>query len=195
METQIHSILKTPKKCHLISVFGYSTKGVPGLEINGLGNQGKLIKEKIVYLSRTRRLSLPLRRYVICVDLNHVDEKINPQDLKWLEFPILLLYWHLGKVLPISKLHDCLTSGMISTSGEVSHLAMPANLSQLLRMKLNPVQIKNLKHITAQEQASDLWSIDTAMLLECIPKINVRLYRASDSAIPTKSLKTASSLL
>ena len=44
METQLQTCYFTKKGPHLITLFGYSTKSIPGLEINGLGKYGKAIK-------------------------------------------------------------------------------------------------------------------------------------------------------
>jgi hypothetical protein len=50
METQLQSCYFTKKGPSLITLFGYSSKSIPGLEINGLGKFGKSIKEKLMPL-------------------------------------------------------------------------------------------------------------------------------------------------
>ena len=82
METQIKAFYKTPQGIKFVRVFGFSTKGVPSLEINGLGKLSKNVKEKIIYLTRTRKLQIPMRRFVICLDLNELSEK-DVNHLKW----------------------------------------------------------------------------------------------------------------
>ena len=92
METQIYSYFKTPKGLKVVTIFGYATRGVPGLEITGFGKLSKNIKEKLIYITRTRKLKLPTKRFVICIDINDFDHDSTSQDLKWLEFPTLLIF-------------------------------------------------------------------------------------------------------
>ena len=68
MDTQIKSFYKSPQGIKFVTIFGHATKGVPALEINGVGKLSKNIKEKLIFITRTRKLPIPLRRFVICVD-------------------------------------------------------------------------------------------------------------------------------
>ena len=99
---------------------GYATKSVPGLEINGLGKYGKAIKEKIVFVTRTRQLQIPLKRFVLNVELTDELGDLESSSVKWLEYPLLLHYWFLAGLLPISKLDNCLAIGSLTPSGEVN---------------------------------------------------------------------------
>jgi hypothetical protein len=119
METQLQSCYFTKKGPSLITLFGYSTKSVPGLEINGLGKYGKAIKEKIVFVTRTRQLKIPLKRFVLNVELTDELGDLESSSVKWLEYPLLLHYWFLAGLLPISKLDNCFAVGSLSPSGEV----------------------------------------------------------------------------
>lgn len=119
METQLQSCYFTKKGPILITLFGYATKSVPGLEINGLGKYGKAIKEKIVYITRARNLQIPLKRFVLNVETNDELGDLESSSVKWLEYPLLLHYWFLAGLLPISKLDDCLAVGSITPSGLV----------------------------------------------------------------------------
>lgn len=119
METQLQSCYFTKKGPALITLFGYATKSVPGLEINGLGKYGKSIKEKIVFVTRTRQLQIPLKRFVLNVEITDELGDLETGSVKWLEYPLLLHYWFLAGLLPISKLDDCLAVGSLSPSGEV----------------------------------------------------------------------------
>ena len=62
LETQIKGILPNKEEYFLIDIFGYSSKGLPGIEIVGLGPKGKNIKEKFVYMGRLRQLQGRSRR-------------------------------------------------------------------------------------------------------------------------------------
>ena len=119
METQIHTCYLTKKGPSLVTLFGYSTKSVPGLEINGLGKYGKGIKEKIVFITRSRGLPIPLKRFVLNVETSDDFGDLESSSVKWLEYPLLLHYWFLAGLLPISKLDNCLAVGSLSPSGEV----------------------------------------------------------------------------
>lgn len=119
METQLQSCYFTKKGPSLITLFGYATKSVPGLEINGLGKYGKSIKEKIVFVTRTRQLQIPLKRFVLNVELNDELGDLETNSVKWLEYPLLLHYWFLAGLLPITKLDNCLAVGSLTPSGTV----------------------------------------------------------------------------
>lgn len=120
METQLQTCYFTKKGPSLITLFGYATKSVPGLEINGLGKYGKSIKEKIVFITRTRQLQIPLKRFVLNVEVTDELGDLESSAVKWLEYPLLLHYWYLAGLLPISKLDNCLAVGSLTPSGEVT---------------------------------------------------------------------------
>lgn len=107
------------QKDYLVDIFGYCTKGVPGLDIVGLGPMGRVAKEKFVFLSRTQEVRLPVRRYVICLEENPLLKEACADDLRWLELPILILFWSLGDRLNFTKLEDCLASGIVSPGGRI----------------------------------------------------------------------------
>lgn len=119
METQLQSCYFTKKGPSLITLFGYSTKSVPGLEINGLGKYGRAIKEKIVFVTRTRGLQVPIKRFVLNVEISDDVGDLEGSSVKWLEYPLLLHYWFLAGLLPISKLDNCLAVGSLTPSGVV----------------------------------------------------------------------------
>lgn len=119
METQLQTCYFTKKGPFLVTLFGYATKSVPGLEINGLGKYGKAIKEKIVFVTRTRQLQIPLKRFVLNVEISDDLGDLESNSVKWLEYPLLLHYWYLAGLLPITKLDNCLAVGSLSPSGLV----------------------------------------------------------------------------
>lgn len=119
METQLQSCYFTKKGPVLITLFGYASKSVPGLEINGLGKYGKAIKEKIVYITRSRGLQIPLKRFVLNVEYQDELGDLESSSVKYLEYPLLLHYWFLAGLLPITKLDNCLALGSLNPSGVV----------------------------------------------------------------------------
>jgi hypothetical protein len=44
---------------------------------------------------------------------------LESASVKWLEYPLLLHYWFLAGLLPISKLDNCLAVGSLNPSGVV----------------------------------------------------------------------------
>lgn len=174
METQIKSFYRTSKGIKFVSLFGYATKGVPSLEVHGVGKLSRNMKEKMIFLSRNRQLTIPLRRYVLCVDGNELTE-LKAEDLKWLEFPLLLLYWHMAGLVPISTLEDCLCSGWIKTNGEIVQMNLPPRFSQIVAKEFEDNSIENLKLIdTPQVSKHSLLFIEPQLLLEHIQKLSFR---------------------
>lgn len=189
METQIYSYVQTPKGPRVITIFGYATRGVPGIEISGCGKLGRNIKEKLIYMTRVRKLKLPTKRFVICVDLNDLEFDLPQAELKWIEFPILLMFWYLAGLIPIKKLDDCICAGWVDTRGDIFQSFAPVMLKQMMRKKVNPVVLNSLKLITSvSNEEHGLWSIDTSMLLEHIDQLNFKIdYIDKLSATPLNS--------
>ena len=118
MHKQMYALIPNGKKPYIVEIFGYATKGIPGLEIVGLGAKGKSIKEKFIYLNKKLNQKLPPRRFVLCVEDQFLNS--NKEDLfRWLELPFLIMYWSMAGVLPIQFLDDCLCGGRISARGEI----------------------------------------------------------------------------
>lgn len=117
METQLQTCYMTKKGPSPVTLFGYSTKSVPGLEINGVGKYGKFIKEKIIFVTRTRNLPIPLKRFVLNVEITDELGDLESSSVKWLEYPLLLHYWFLAGFLPINKLDNCFAIGSLSPGG------------------------------------------------------------------------------
>lgn len=124
----------------LYDLFSYSSQGLPGLEIVGLGTRSRALKEKIIYLTKSLKLKIPLKRYVICLDQEL--SKIVHDD--FFELPILVLYWSMAGILPISELRDCLCSGTINSRGIISLPRLDSMNERLLQ--------ENYIVIGAQEQ-------------------------------------------
>lgn len=121
MHKQMYAVIPNGSKSHLCEIFGYSTRGIPGLEIVGLGAKGKAIKEKFIYFNKCYEIKIPPKRFVLCVDDQFVIS--NKENLhRWLELPFLIMYWSMAGVLPIQNLANCLCSGIISTNGAIETL-------------------------------------------------------------------------
>lgn len=103
-------------------LFGYTTKGVPGIEIIGLSKHGRQIKEKFVYLSKERGLKFPPLRFVLCVEGDVEGKKFKSEEYRFLELPLLIMLWKMADILPIYELTDCFAAGKVSVQGEVDYL-------------------------------------------------------------------------
>ena len=132
MNDRILGIYSFGQKYKACSVFGYASKGLPGLEIVGLDRNSKVIKEKLIYLGRHYQVRLPLKRYVLCVD----DYCFESEESRWLELPLLILYWKLAGILPIKKLENCFCGGKISTMGAVQIIPLGGHFLDVLDAKL-----------------------------------------------------------
>lgn len=83
---------------NVTEIFGYTNKGLPGIEIIGLGNQSRVIKEKILFLLRENRIKIPLKRFVICINLTG-KKALSLESIRDLELPIFMILLSLsGKI-------------------------------------------------------------------------------------------------
>lgn len=117
MGTSLLGVVPYGKRLKMVEIFGYSSKGIPGIEIVGLKSLARPIKEKFVFLEKTREITCPLRRYVLCVESALDPDKFTEDELRHLEFPLLLLYWSLAGVVQIGNLSDCLATGRVDPHG------------------------------------------------------------------------------
>ena len=136
-----------------VDIFGYSSNGIPGIEIVGIGKYSRSMKEKFIYLSRERKLRFPLKRFVLCVEGEVEGKRFKEEEYRYLELPLLLMLWSLTGHLPLGNLEDCFASGKISVEGEVSALLLSCreqeNLNEMF--KLNEDQV--LKIIAPEKMA------------------------------------------
>ena len=118
MENRLTSLIKTDKGMIKIELFGYSSKGTPGIEIVGEAKFTRALKEKMIYISKTRGLHIPFKRYVIVMEMDQ-SQKMRLHELKWLELPMLLIFWSLADILPIKTFKNCICTGAIDISGRI----------------------------------------------------------------------------
>ncbi len=159
METQLQSCYFTKKGPLLITLFGYATRSVPGLEINGLGKYGKPIREKIVFVTRTRNLHIPLKRFVLNVETCDDLGDLESSSVKWLEYPLLLHYWFLAGLLPISKLDNCLAVGSLTPSGLIEEPLSDAVVRLCKEHDLHLIASAN-GHIDGKDLFSQMTALD-----------------------------------
>lgn len=121
LQNQIKGLVPDGEKVMVSDIFGYCSRGVPGLEIVGLGKRGRIFKEKLNFITRRMRVKIEAKKYVICID-DEIIEKIDGEIYRYLELPCLLLYWSLADVIKVKRLDDCLCGGTVSTSGVIREL-------------------------------------------------------------------------
>jgi hypothetical protein len=120
MENRLTSLIQSDKGIIKVELFGYSSKGTPGIEIVGDAKFTRALKEKMIYLCKTRGLHIPFKRYVIVMEFDQ-SQKLRLNELKWLELPILLIFWSLADVLPIKSFRNCVCTGSIDISGKIEY--------------------------------------------------------------------------
>ncbi len=155
MDQRIRGVIPFKNDFFMNDIFGYTTKGLPGLEIIGMGSRGRLIKEKFIYLARHHGSRMPMRRYVLCVEASSC---LHAETRKWLEFPLLVLFWSLTGALSIKKLDDCFASGQVSVRGMITHFDLPQEFLDIQNSRglkyISPPNINNSNHLSAESLMS-----------------------------------------
>lgn len=124
MEIKINALIPRQSHFHWVHIFGYTSRSQPGLEISGLGQKGRAIKEKLIFLSKKRKLKFNLNRFVLCVEGS---DGFDRGELDYLELPMLLAFWSMAGFIPIKKLENCFCSGRVGLEGEISCLNLPSS--------------------------------------------------------------------
>jgi hypothetical protein len=134
MLSQIQGCYTVNEKIHSVDIFAYTTSGIGGLEINGLGAFGKIIKEKIIFISKSKGLRFPSKRFCISVDipLHNLQEK-GRADLRWLELPILLIFWHQTGHLNIYNIESLVGAGTVAAHGYIHVMEIPEKVLYLIQ--------------------------------------------------------------
>lgn len=125
MQQSLRSFIAFESQYIGVHVFGYATKGLPGLEIVGLGKYSRNIKEKLIYLTRLEEVVLPKRRYVLCVEQDEEVKGLREDHIRWLELPLLILYWTLAQTLQIHQLRNCFCAGKVRLDGSLAPQKFP----------------------------------------------------------------------
>lgn len=133
MEIKINSLIPYNGRLKWVEVFGYTSKGQPGLELTGFNGRSRTLKEKMVYLSKRRSLRFPILRYVLCLDL----EDLSKCELEWLELPLLIAFWSMTGVLPLKRLDDCFASCKVSLEGNLTHMDFDDAFWESMHIQLN----------------------------------------------------------
>lgn len=172
MGTEIQSCFVGKQKKNLVTLFGYSSRSVPGIEINGLGKWGKLVKEKIIFITRSRSLPIPLKRFVLNVEVLDGMGKLETSNIQWLELPLLTLYWYLASLLPILTLENCFIAGSLSPRGEVKQPSKEVIFSNDILQKIQESKL-NVIVSSSQFLPPNIQTIDIKDLFRDIPSLEL----------------------
>ncbi len=121
MQIYINTYQYSRNQLHFFKLFSYSSRGIPGLEIVGLGGQGRILKEKIIYLSKIRNLKIPNRKFVVCLDQMNIQNLLLRESF-YFELPIAILFWSMAGVIKIRNLENLYASGFFDTNGSIKIL-------------------------------------------------------------------------
>lgn len=164
METRLKTFINLNHNEALIDLFGYSTHGLPGVEICGLGGSlGRIVKEKIIFLTKISTLKLPLKRFVLCVEQKNLQTSWKPTQ--HIELPLLILFWTLTGHLKIRNLEECVTSGCITVAGEI----VPDLLTEERIRLLKSSELVSYKWIGSGHR--DLPCLQLHEIMQSIPRI------------------------
>lgn len=130
MEIKINSIIPAQSHLQQVEVFGYNSKSQPGLEINGLNGKGRIIKEKITYLSKKRQLKYPLKRFVLCVE----GEGLDKSQVEFLELPLLICFWSMAGILPLKRLDNCFAAAKVSLDGRLTMPPLTKDMVEIMEI-------------------------------------------------------------
>ena len=102
-----------------VDIFGYSSRSVPGMEIYGLGSKGRLIREKINFVTNNYMpMKKAMKKYVISIESSISEEKLKQYSSN-LEFPLIILYWAMADIIPLKNISDCWATGGVSVDFEI----------------------------------------------------------------------------
>ncbi len=148
MQTYIRTLFIGKKGYSSAGVFSYCTQGLPGIEIVGGGSAGRNIKEKLIYLSKSLNIKIPMKRYVLCLETTCVNHRLSIDSLRYFELPLLLSLWFLAEKLPIGSLDDCYASGHLTLNNQIHHLSIPPEvwLKIIQEDNLNQTKLKYIGH-------------------------------------------------
>jgi hypothetical protein len=164
METQMKSMVIGPKGAMPINLFAYSTNGLPGLEIHVGGLNTKSLREKFIFLSKMRRLPIPIKKYVLCAEMEGI--KVSEEQASYLELPLLILYWHLAGLIPLMNLSECFSQGTISSTGRIHHFSFPDKFYHKLKSEFEALGQKNFTLILEGD-------IPSNTEFQCLPTLEI----------------------
>ncbi len=144
MNLRMLSLVPYQKSYLMPGLYAYSSHGVPGLELVGLGSRGRVLKEKVIYLSRENSLRFPLKRYVISIEGHEGKGRCGKDSLKNLELAIVLIFWTMTGNLCLHHPENCLVTGQIGLDGKIR----PPDVDRSFWRGLNEIMRLNSRNLT-----------------------------------------------
>ncbi len=130
MHTYIKSYQFIQGRIQSYKIFSYSSRGVPGLEVVGFGTHNKHLKEKIVYISKLKKIMIPNKKFTICLDQTFNNVLVSKEAYNF-ELPVSILFWSMVGVVNFSNLNTCYASGYYEMDGNVRTNYYPKLIEQL----------------------------------------------------------------
>jgi len=125
MAFKLKSYLLVGTRLVSVDVYGYATRSIPGIDIVGLGSRGKLIREKINFITNQYKIKRrEAKRYVISVECEVGEDKLK-NLYSDLEFPILILYWSMASIISLKNLDKCWSTGSVNVDFEIKCPLLP----------------------------------------------------------------------
>ena len=170
MENQLHSAIEHRGKIYPVKVYGYATRGIPGVEIVGLGNEGRVLKEKIIFIVKSKRLGVSRKRIIISVDFN--ERPVGKLSASELEIPIFILFLSLNGNLKLKNLSDCFSAGTLKIPFGVDENFYNDNFKRFL-MKRGEEKDRPLKIICPEgfQTPRDYYAIYFKELFASVDKV------------------------
>jgi len=163
---QIKSYLKTDQSFFEVVLFGYTSKGMPGIELTGLGAWSREVKQKIIYFSRLHQLNPPLLKYNLCCSLPWSAREMKKLNLSSLELPLTLMFWALGNKISLMVDDKTFSMGQISLPDTIEIICLDEYCS---------VDDKWLGLVTGEQDTRRM--IDLQGVIQHIPSIKLRHFK------------------
>lgn len=134
MQASLISFLPVSGEFLPVQIYGYATKGLPGLEIVGPAQIARGLKQKLIFFTKKENVKTQPLRYVICLEMD--TKRVKDDDIfRWIELPSLVLYWTLAQILPITEMDRCLCLGKINFNGVLEVPIIPEEVLESARME------------------------------------------------------------
>lgn len=164
MQLRIRSFVQTASGLEIVDIFGYSSRSLPQLEIHAPLQIQKVLKQKILYMSKVRDINIPAKRFVLCLD--HGALRLENRQLSQLELPFLILFWALAEAIQMKRLEDCVCNGSIQIDGKISSIEFNKQHLQLMHQR-------GLNKIISDRELPGAMSIPLQSLIEPLGQFHV----------------------
>lgn len=108
-----------------VSIAAYSTRSIPGLHIQADSFKTQMIKEKLLFIAKQKRLPLKMLRYHLIFDCHEIKQLKRKEqidlDYSWLELPSLLIFLDLLKIKGKHEISTLATLGRLDFFKGIEH--------------------------------------------------------------------------